>query len=604
MNSQVNNASRRADCVRGGLFRNENIKLWHQTGLRVVLIAVLAICLLIPVFINGLEGLLSGGDYVESLESQAEYWVSEAEFNISMSNDAYSAEEKTALLLDAEYYSTRAAAATYFIKNSIPEWKYYYYFDTYMVHAQRLRAAELMTAAGAGYTAVDVFNSLLGNELTTSDSFISASAVLYDDGVRYYRGDYYGGDDAYLTELDANEFLTYMRHELETVKTFINNVEYSSELTKLYNSARETLSLHESSRAQLESQLAATPGDSLVRYDYDAACLAVEAYGRLAQAYQWLLQNDAEYGSWQLSTVDNGMFSAAAQLADSAIYDEADFAQSDESMYYSSYDVYVTEKQYGESTARQALTLLEYSLEHGIPAAEALTHSVRSLTKSSAAMSAGLIMIFAVVAAGVTLSSEFSSGTVRLLLAHPRRRHCILSAKLLSVLFWTLLLTAVAVVGQLAVNIGFCGVSDLLVPDLYVIDGRVVELPWVLGLLETVFYSLLPTLLTAALALLLSCLTHRAALSVALPLVAHSVMSTAAQVALMLRGDLPLLDWTLLPYYDMSAFVHAPLADFFGGMTLSVAGLHFGVGIAMFAAGIAVVLVLSYVSFARRQIKN
>lgn len=593
--------------VRGGLLRNENIKLWSQAGMRAVLITVLVICLLIPVFLGGVSALTSNGDYLESLTSQCEYWQDEAEFNVSWADE--DTENSQMWLLEAQYDLTYARAYLFFIENELPEWKYDYYFYTYLRHALRLRAAELLvedTALAGG-----VVYSSLWSELEEVDDFSSVMASQSSDGsLAFYRiGD--SLDEG--MEISAADFLAYVRNDLARVTSFITTATFSDELVKLYNSSLMTLTQYRTEAAELALALAAAPEDSTLRYEYESAMLAVEGYSALTNGYGRLIEDGASYGSWRLTTVDDGVFSAAMQLANSAVMPEVAFGESYLALYYNSYDEYAADMERQAESARRALELLEYSLEWGIPYSGALKSSVKSDMNQSVAMSAGLVLIFMVVAAGTTVSNEFSSGTVRLLLAHPRRRHKILSAKIFSVLFWTLLLVTATVVGQLAINLAFNGVSDLLVPDLYYINGRVVELPGIVRLLETLGYSLLPALLMAALALLFSCLTRKAALAVALPLVVDAILGTVAQVALALRTTLPLLDWTLLPYYDMVGLVHDPLAEFLSsGLTFvgigsalgSTAGLHAAIGALMFALATAVLLVLSYIGFARRQIKS
>lgn len=589
--------------VRGGLLRNENIKLWRQTGLRAVLITVLVICLLVPVFLGGVSMLTSDGDYLEMLTDQCEYWRGEAEFNVSWADE--DADNRVTWLLEAEYDLAYAEAYLFFIENGLPEWKYEYYFDTYMRHVMRLRAAELLaenTALSDG-----VVYSAFWSELENLDDFSSVTVAQGDGGAPEF---YLIGDDLDTVKtISADEMLAYVRNELDRVTTFIGIASFSDELSKLYHSALSTLTDYSAEVAELEQALAAAPEDGELRYQYECALLAIEGYSALADGYDRLIEDEAGYGSWQLLTVDEGIFSAAMQLVNSAIMPETAFEESYYTLYYSSYDDYAADMERQAESARRGLEMMAYSLEWGIPYSGALESSVKSDMNQSVALSAGMVLIFMVVAAGTTVSNEFSSGTVRLLLTHPRRRRKILSAKVFSVLFLTLLLVVTTLVGQLAINLAFNGVSDLFVPDLYYINGRVTELPGIVRLLETLGYSLLPALLMAALALLFSCLTRKAALSVALPLVIDAILGTVAQVALALRTTLPLLDWTLLPYYDMIGLVHDPLTEFFTGGVMfvsigSTSGLYAAVGVLMFVLMTAVLLILSYVSFARRQIKN
>ena len=79
-----------------------------------------------------------------------------------------------------------------------------------------------------------------------------------------------------------------------------------------------------------------------------------------------------------------------------------------------------------------------------------------------------------------------------------------------------------------------------------------------------------------------------------------------------MRSFAPMLDYTILPYYSMTAFVNDPLVLYLSdsveltgiGTLASASGLHAWVGLAMFGFGVVLAVALSYLSFIKRQIKS
>ena len=591
--------------VRGGLVRNECIKIRRQTGLRVVFIVILVICLLEPLLFKAVDVFANSYIFSSNLQDRYEFYLEDAKAYREAAKEL-SADSQRHMLLSAEYYDAYAEALGYFIDNNTPEWKQAYYLDIYCSHVLKQRAAELMVSGE--YSPQEVYDSMFGGSLSDQDKFTAAVCVLSDTNEVLFLAEQDGVD----TEIDSIQFYDYVKLESDAVREYLAKAEFTDELAVWYAMAQANVAQCRAQAAELKQQTEQHPDDSRIRFRYEGAMLSVEGYTALAKGYRWLYDNAAEYGSWQINAVKEGMARATAALADTAVYDRAGFEDSVEADYYSSYEQYVDEKQSAQESARQALAIFDYSLEHNIPVSGELTDTAKGDTNQCIAMSAGLVLIYMIILAGTTLSGEFSSGSVRLLLIRPKKRRKILTAKIVSVLASTALLVALATVGQLAINIIFNGVSDTFTPDLYYIGGRVVELPGIVRSAQILVYSLLPALLAASLALLLSCLTSRSALAIAVPLVLNAILGTASSISLAMRSFAPMLDYTILPYYSMTAFVNDPLvlylSDSVGltgiGTLASASGLHAWVGLAMFGFGVVLTVALSYLSFIKRQIKS
>lgn len=588
--------------VRGGLLRNEMIKINRQTGFRAVMIVVLAIGLLTAVIMSGATAYLARD---ESLEHTREMYRNDAD-KYRENAAATSGDTARNYTLKAEYSEVCAESMGYFIDNDILTWKYEYCFDLYNNARLKLYAAEAV--CNGKYTPQELLSAGFGSVLSGEGQFSKAVCRRTMDGSSFAR---IGNDGTYI-EITATDFLGLVREEVKAVESYIEVFDFSYELAGFLNDAEAQLADTNKTLAEYKAQIDAGSHDSELKYAYDKTVLRAEGQEMLVEAYRWLYDNNAECGSWQLKTVTDGMAAAARDLEIHAVPDKQLFEQMGLAEAYK-YERYAASKEKSAEEARTALRVFRYSLENDIPTPQMASKPIKSLIKSGISFMRGLILIVCVVLAGTTVANEFSSGTVRLLLTHPRKRRRVLTSKIFSVLIWTVGLYAAVVFEFVLVgSVVFRGVGDLFVPDLYCAGGTVFSLPGIVRIVEAVAFGLLPALLCASLALLFACLTGKAAFSVALPLVMNMMSGTVSMIARMLVVRFPWLCFTILPYFNMSLFVHDPTADYslldtfsaiFGGSSVPY-GLDAWAGVAIFALHIGAFVVLSYVSFTKRQIKS
>lgn len=588
--------------VRGGLLRNEMIKINRQTGFRAVMIVVLVIGLLTAVIMAAVTAQM---DRHWSLEYMQESYLDDAE---EFRDNAAVTSGDTArnFRLMAEYSEVCAESLGYFIDNEIPDWKYEYFFNLYNNARVKLHAAEAI--CNYTYTVDELMSSDFGSTLEASGQFSTAVYVSDPEFNCFMRID----SEGTYVRISNTEFLGLVREEVKTVTNYIEVADFSYELARMLNEAEAQLAATNETLAEYKTHLDAGSRDSELKYAYDKTVLTAEGQEMLVEAYRWLYDNNVAYDSWQLKTVTDGMDSAAYDLGNHAVPDRQLFEQMGLAESYK-YERFAASEEKSAESARTALRVFRYSLENDIPTPQMASKPIKSLIKSGISFMRGLILIVCVVMTGATVANEFSSGTVRLLLTHPRKRRRVLTSKIFSVLIWTAgLYAAVALEFVLISSVVFRGVGDLFVPDLYCVGGTVFSLPGIVRIVEALAFGLLPGLLCASLALLFACLTGKAAFSVALPLVMNMMSGTVSLVARMLAERYPWLCFTILPYFNMSPFVHDPTAAYsqldiasalFGSSSVSY-GLDAWAGVAIFALHIGALVVLSYVSFTKRQIKS
>ena len=153
-----------------------------------------------------------------------------------------------------------------------------------------------------------------------------------------------------------------------------------------------------------------------------------------------------------------------------------------------------------------------YRLEHNIPSIE-YTQNFRTIYEYLApTFVVAVIAITAMVMAGSAISTEISSGSIKFWALTPNKRWKILTAKILSILFYIIVITLVMSV--LTVILGNIFFDTQAERYLFVRDGNVVELGNAVYLISLYFAKLIPVFIFALFALMLSVLTRNTAVAV------------------------------------------------------------------------------------------
>lgn len=160
------------------------------------------------------------------------------------------------------------------------------------------------------------------------------------------------------------------------------------------------------------------------------------------------------------------------------------------------------------------ITMDKYRLEKNIePTEESSEENFRLRFEMLSPMFViAVISVVTVIIAGGTISTEVSSGTIKFWALTPNKRWKILTAKLLSVLFYIIILTLVISLLSVAfANIFFNEKGETY---LYVKNGEVKEIGNTLYTVELYFAKTIPVIIFALFAVMLSTVTRNTAASV------------------------------------------------------------------------------------------
>ena len=579
------------------LIGNENKKVLKQTGLRVLLIIIAALTALAPLLDFTLKKIVGSPSYSGH---DSNYWTYNAERLKKQLADA----EENGRICDAEYYRVFLDTTEFFEKNNIHEdWRIDVFRSDYATLRGTVGLVKLIIEDGVDSD--DIKESMMSSFLYEIDpnGIYPFQTVLLPENIE---ATYKAQKDA-LAELE------------ERILTYTLGDYYASKLEEAkaaLETARQSVEYLKSGSAPADPGLTPELSAEFIAYEVALGERLVEWNELNVRAWQWLTDNVFDYRGWQFNTVVKLQWLKTLADSPTGVSRELFYA----SDYFSSdivdYEEYIAMTQKNARSFEESSAIIRASMEHGVPIRGTVNDSTKTLFLSEFSSSFGIIVIFVIILAGMTLSNEYTAGTVRLLLIRPQRRSRILASKLLSGGILWVAATAVASVLLAVECIALFGVKDLFAPAIFNHGTKVMIVPAIFAFLWRVLLSFISTAPIILFTLLISTLIKRSALPIALAMICRFSTSVITTVSLSLQKLH--LEYTPLPYLDLTSFIGNTAERYIidGGSTLdnifgaaekaliSSGNYRISIGIAWLVGIAAVLTVLSFVSFDRQQIKN
>lgn len=579
------------------LIGNENKKVLKQTGLRVLLIIIAALTALAPLLDFTLKKIVGSPSYSGH---DSNYWTYNTERLKKQLADA----EENGRICDAEYYRVFLDTTEFFEKNNIHEdWRIDVFRSDYATLRGTVGLVKLIIEDGVDSD--DIKESMMSSFLYEIDpnGIYPYQTVLLPENIE---ATYKAQKDA-LAELE------------ERILTYTLGDYYASKLEEAkaaLEAARQSVEYLKSGSAPADPRLTPELSAEFIAYEVALGERLVEWNELNVQAWQWLTDNVFDYRGWQFNTVVKLQWLKTLADSPTGVSRELFYA----SDYFSSdivdYEEYIAMTQKNARSFEEASAIICASMEHGVPIRGTVNDSTKTLFLSEFSSSFGIIVIFVIILAGMTLSNEYTAGTVRLLLIRPQRRSRILASKLLSGGILWVAATAVASVLLAVECIALFGVKDLFAPAIFNHGTKVMIVPAIFAFLWRVLLSFISTAPIILFTLLISTLIKRSALPIALAMICRFSTSVITTISLSLQKLH--LEYTPLPYLDLTSFIGNTAERYIidGGSTLdnifgaaekaliSSGNYRISIGIAWLVGIAAVLTVLSFVSFDRQQIKN
>lgn len=614
------------------LLANELIKILKQTGYRIIIIALVVIGFFMPLFARLITIDVSSMDNAEAKYNSAVSEAEEMEYYYGIDEENDKALYRDFCLAEAEIYS-------FFM--DFEEWKYQAYCmnaygeDSYYDCFMKKRAFDV--ALSGKYTAEELYNSrysyLLDEYFTNTDYYFGGKydekedmpeekmpglklSAISEDKQRIEKKLSETKDLILSTTVQMYIKKNFLDHYITTA--LMAKVEYEN-AKALYDNAKNSSS-DEKTLAQLEYSL------KVKEAEHKNALT-------MKEIWQLLYDRSASPSSAEFELAYRYLPSVLDGLRETVPVTEEAYSEmtGNDLIFSRSYSQYVRDCNRREVYFNSAIKVIRYAIENSIslPKSTIPMESMILGGKSSVSVKAqyrslvesfvGLTTIAAVIIVSGVISSEFSSGTIRLLLIRPRSRRQIIYSKLIAV---GIVMAAVTlfVTGMMLVEVMILfGIGDMFVNDLVLIGDHILELPALFGLVKSITLSSLTVIALTAFAAFVSVLTKKTALAVAGAILVYVFKSTVTTMTIIVCGIFPrIFSWLIYTptvYSDLNAIkpphlelmsvdlnISTVIFDAIGGLTQN--GAILSLGIFYHLVAIVFFVLMTSLIFRKNQIKS
>lgn len=320
------------------------------------------------------------------------------------------------------------------------------------------------------------------------------------------------------------------------------------------------------------------------------------------QKYRY--QNGIEFKSWVDRTLDLMLekYDSYISLLNSFVTEEYFHKNGDYYEWtYADYGEYSALMNSDLQSCLDSVSIGWYSIENGV---EEL--SVADSTRENMLGFSDMFLFFsffAIVVAGISVSGEYITRTIYLLLIRPAKRYKILLSKYLSAAVAVMSLIALSFGAYLLASVLTHGIADLSLPYMYVSNGAVTETSFLYWMAFRVLYCTASVMFLMTIAFMASALFRNTAFSIALGLFTYFSSMLLASIFRnsTLYGYLP------FPYFNISSFVYNDMSTLASKGTQGIYDsivVYPVMALVWLGALTVICLLIAFASFTRRDVTN
>lgn len=263
------------------------------------------------------------------------------------------------------------------------------------------------------------------------------------------------------------------------------------------------------------------------------------------------------------------------------------------------YDNYLIQRENRITDAKERLQMDWYSLENDIPQTKFVSDA-RSSLLDTYKVYLSIAVVVAIIIGGGIVASEYSTGTVRLLMIRPVSRWKILLSKLMAVvIFGYITLFMGIIVNTISSGIAF-SFGDYSVPMLVMKNGEVITKNFFVYLMPNILFISISMIFIISVVFTLSTVIRNTAFAVGITMAGFLGSTTAVTLAAHL--GMKWVSKTCLPYINLTNYVDESyiinsLKEMGWNLNPTLGAVHL--------MAIAVVLiVISFAVFSKRDVTN
>lgn len=503
-----------------GLIRNELIKQYKKVSVKIILILVLIASLAAPFVLKALKS-----------DDTLKWDIDNYENNISYLNMDLQAIDSSAKNADINKKVIQAEIDSYNLRidNGIGwnDWR----SDIIIDNLYKETLLIILEGIKSGLT----FEELMNN--------------IYQVNAMEVENYYKKSKEEIQKEIDR------LTLEVASEKKRIVENDYLGYLQGVIKETEKELEEEKKLLVALESELAKNVGNKALEQNIDNQKNRIASKEELLKAYRYKYDNNIVYDSkdWRHRTVEDIKISIDGKYEE--LLSEEEFKQNytyEINANGYTYEKYKADREERMNEATKSIALDWYSLENNIPRVQFIDDARNSLNSTYLVYISIAILLCIIIGGGI-VSSEYSTGTIRLLMIRPVLRWKILLSKLIAVFIIgygaIFLLFALNIVSSGMAH-GFEGLS---VPILYIKDGVIVQGSFILSLIPKLMFASISLVFIISAVFFLSTVLRNTAVAVGITMAGYFASMPATQIAA--NQGFTWIDKTFLPYVNLSTYV-------------------------------------------------
>lgn len=550
-----------------GLVKNELIKQYKKTSVKVIVILILLASIMLPVALKFLNNRDESKWYIDSYNQEIQ-WKQTEITNIDSSKKNKDIQKKI--------YEEGIKMSQTSIDNNISwdDWRW----EVVNQAATKSKEAIILSGIAEGLSGEELFFNIYEFDISMFNEYMEMSKEELQKAIDSKNKE---SKELYDSVI-KNDYLAYLEKNIKNSKEEIKNL----------NSTIKTS----------EEEVKKNPNNKNLVSELENLMTQLKALEERLEATEYRYNNKIPYDNknWKNNTIRD--ISYKIDEKGERLLSETEFTQYNSEKVAKGYTYEEYKKDYEKKikSIEQDIALNWYSLENNISQVK-FDNDIRNSVDSTYLMYVSFAIILCIIIGGGIVSSEYSTGTVRLLMIRPVSRWKILISKLISVFiigYGVLLITVVLNIISSGIMNGFGGLATKVIS----FSGEsIVKQNFIISIIPKLLFSSISLIFIIALVFAISTIIKNTALAVGLTTVAY--LGSSAATLIMANLGMRWVGKTILPYMSLSTFItNSYYIQMFKDQYNIVLNPTMGaIQLIVFAV---ILIIASFLVFEKRDVKN
>ena len=550
-----------------GLVKNELIKQYKKTSVKVIVILILLASIMLPVALKFLNNRDESKWYIDSYNQEIQ-WKQTEITNIDSSKKNKDIQKKI--------YEEGIKMSQTSIDNNISwdDWRW----EVVNQAATKSKEAIILSGIAEGLSGEELFFNIYEFDISMFNEYMEMSKEELQKAIDSKNKE---SKELYDSVI-KNDYLAYLEKNIKNSKEEIKNL----------NSTIKTS----------EEEVKKNPNNKNLVSELENLKTQLKALEERLEATEYRYNNKIPYDNknWKNNTIRD--ISYKIDEKGERLLSETEFTQYNSEKVAKGYTYEEYKKDYEKKikSIEQDIALNWYSLENNISQVK-FDNDIRNSVDSTYLMYVSFAIILCIIIGGGIVSSEYSTGTVRLLMIRPVSRWKILISKLISVFiigYGVLLITVVLNIISSGIMNGFGGLATKVIS----FSGEsIVKQNFIISIIPKLLFSSISLIFIIALVFAISTIIKNTALAVGLTTVAY--LGSSAATLIMANLGMRWVGKTILPYMSLSTFItNSYYIQMFKDQYNIVLNPTMGaIQLIVFAV---ILIIASFLVFEKRDVKN